>query len=119
MKLRGIIILFSFAVAFGFLYSFPVTAEDVGVVAEEPEPELPQITLDLSGKGCETNLNESELLRLKGVVGVDIESQPGKIVVTYDPAILTKQKIMGAVGKKKGGCAASEHVADTGGGGKK
>ncbi len=115
--MRLIIVLFSFVVTFGLFYNPPVAwSEDVGAILEEPaepaEPELPQITLKMSGVGCETNLNESELLRLKGVVGVDIESQPGKMVVTYDPAKLTKQKIMGAVGKKKGGCAAGEDAVD-------
>lgn len=115
--MRFIVVLFSFTVVFGFLYNPPVAwCEDVGVILEEPaepeEPELPQITLKLSGGNCETNLNESELLRLKGVVGVDIETKPGKIIVTYDPAKLTKQQIKGAVGKKKGGCAAAEDGVD-------
>ncbi len=120
MRLRLAIILFSLTVAFGFSYSFPVAwSDEVGVIPEAPEPELPelpQVTLKFSGGGCETNTNESELLRLKGVVGVDIESMPGKMIVTYDPAKLTKQQIKAAVGKKKGGCAASEDSA--GGGGK-
>lgn len=112
-----IVILLSFTVAFGSLLSFPVAWSQVGVIEEEPEPELPQITLKFSGGGCETNLNESELLRLKGVIEVDTYSEPGRMIVTYDPAKLTKQQIKGAVGKKKGGCAASEHVADDAGGG--
>jgi copper chaperone CopZ len=120
MKFCLIIVLFSFTLIFGFLYNSPAAwSGDVGVIPEAPaepaepaEPELPQITLNLAGKGCETNLNESELLRLKGVVGVDIESKPGKIIVTYDPAKLTKQQIKGAVGKKKGGCAAAEDGVD-------
>ncbi len=112
MKFR-IIVLFSFVVAFSFLCGFPAAwSEEVGAVLEEPEPELPQVTLKMSGNGCEPNLNESELLRVKGVLGVDIESKPGKMIVTYDPTKTGVQKILGAVGKKEGGCTASEEVAN-------
>ena len=112
MKLRSVAILLFFAAVFGLLYSFPVASQDVGVVQEEQEPELPQVTLKFSGNGCETNLNESELLRVRGVVGVDVESKPGKMIVSYDPVRVGVAKILGAVGKKEGGCTASEDVAD-------
>ncbi|MBI4412065.1 MAG: hypothetical protein HY541_06245 [Deltaproteobacteria bacterium] len=80
---------------------------------EEEEPDINpyvEMTLNLSGGGCEINLNESELLRVKGVVGVDIEKKPGKIVLEYDPAVTNKGLIKSAVGKKKGGCAANEEA---------
>lgn len=113
MKLRSIIILFSFVITFGLLCSFPPAwSEEVGAVLEEPETEFPQVTLKMSGNGCEPNLNESELLHVKGVLGVDIESKPGKMIVTYDPARVGVAKILGAVGKKEGGCTASEEVAN-------
>jgi len=111
MKLRSVAILLFFAAVFGLLYSFPAASQDVGVIEEELGPEFPQITLKFSGNSCEINLNESELLHVKGVLGVDIESKPGKIVVTYDPARTGVAKLLGAIGKKKGGCVASEDVA--------
>lgn len=109
MNPRLATILVSITVAFGLLYCPPAASQGVGVIQEKSEPEPLQITLKFSGNSCETNLNESELLRLIGILGVDVESVPGKMVVTYDPEKLTKQQVMGAVGKKKGGCAASEH----------
>lgn len=90
----------------------------VGVISEAPapaEPDLPEVTLNLAGAGCDLNLNEAELLRVKGIVKVDIEEKPGKVVVAYDPAVVTKQQIREAVGRKKGGCAASEAVVEGGG----
>lgn len=121
MKIPFLVVLFLITAGFSFLYGLPSAWSQVGVIPEgqeEPEPDFPEITLKFSGGGCETNLNESELLRLKGVVGVDIESKPGKMIVWYDSAQLTKQQIKGAVGKKKGGCAASEDASDGGGGGR-
>lgn len=124
MKFRTVVILLSCTVVFGLLLcsfpaaatppeSSPVGSSDAGAVTDDQqtEPELPQVTLNFRGMGCDTNLNESELLRVKGVIGVDIESKPGKVIVTYDPAQVGVAKIVGAVGRKKGGCAASEEVA--------
>lgn len=90
----------------------------VGVVSEEPpadnadDPNLAEMTINLSGGKCEINLNESELLRVKGVASVDIEAKPGKVVVGYNKTVVTKQQIKAAVGKKKGGCAANEEAGN-------
>ena len=98
-------------------------ADPVGVIPEtpavdeEPDVDYPEMTINLAGGGCEINLNESELLRVKGIVKVDIEEKPGKIVIAYDSAVTNKGLIKAAVGKKKGGCAADEDTGEVGGSG--
>ena len=117
MNLRGAIVLLSFAVVFVLLCNFsPAWSQEIGAFLEEEMPEYPQVTLRLSGSGCDININEAELLRLEGVLLVDIESKPGRIVVTYDPAKLDVHRIKAAVGKKMGRCAASEDDVKAGGG---
>ena len=72
----------------------------VGVVPEEPESS--RVTLKLAGGTCDINAVESTLLRLQGVVGVDIESKKGHLIVDYTSSKLTPQQMVDALARKKG-----------------
>lgn len=96
----------SFAIPFFLLiFALPVPAQ-VQVIPDEPE--YREVTLKLGGPSCDVNQAESALLRLKGVVEVDIEigKKKSHIVVAYDPEKVSPEVMLQAVGKKKG-CAAA------------
>lgn len=48
------------------------------------------------------NAAESAVLRLKGVVMVDVESRKGYLIVGYDPSRISPNMMLGAVEKKRG-----------------
>lgn len=74
----------------------------VGVAPGGPgEPEPSRVALRLGG-GCEVNEVESTLLRMKGVVGVDVESKRGHMVIDYDPIRVTSQQLTDELARKKG-----------------
>lgn len=75
-------------------------AEQAGTTPAEP-PELPRVTLQLVSN-CETNSAESAILHMKGVVGVDIESKKGHMIVDYDPAKVTSQQLLDELARQKG-----------------
>lgn len=66
------------------------------------EPEVWEATLKLGGQSCDVNAAESAVLRLKGVVMVDVESRKGYLIVGYDPTRVSPDMMLGAVGKKRG-----------------
>lgn len=73
-----------------------------GVKVFEAEPEIQEVTLKLGGQSCDVNAAESAVLRLKGVVMVDVESRKGYLIVGYDPTRVSLDMMLGAVGKKRG-----------------
>ncbi len=72
------------------------------VVVIPEEPDIRAVTLQFGGQSCDVNRAESAVLHLQGVVMVDIESKPGRLVVSYDRTTLTIEEMVQAVGKKKG-----------------
>ncbi len=72
------------------------------VVVIPEQPDIRKVTLQFGGESCDVNRAESAVLHLQGVVMVDIESKPGRLVVSYDRTTLTIEEMVQAVGKKKG-----------------
>ncbi len=72
------------------------------VVVIPEQPDIRRVTLQFGGESCDVNRAESAVLHLQGVVMVDIESKPGRLVVSYDRTTLTIEEMVQAVGKKKG-----------------
>lgn len=67
------------------------------------EPEIMQVTLKLGGQSCDVNSAESAVLHLReGIHMVDIESSKGYLIVAYDPAKVSPNQMLQAVGKKRG-----------------
>ena len=91
---------------------FPLIAQVVaGVVAlawlavmADAQPDVQDVTLKLSGQSCEANIVnvESALLRLQGVVMVDIEAKKGHVVVGFDASKVSIPQIVQTVGNQKG-----------------
>ncbi len=72
------------------------------VVVILEQPDIRRVTLQFGGESCDVNRAESAVLHLQGVVMVDIESKPGRLVVSYDRLTVGTAEMVQAVGKKKG-----------------
>ncbi len=72
------------------------------VVVIPEQRDIRKVTLQFGGQSCDVNRVESAVLHLQGVMMVDIESKPGRLVVSYDRTTLTIEEMVQAVGKKKG-----------------
>ena len=72
------------------------------VVVIPEQSDIRKVTLQFGGQSCDVNRVESAVLHLQGVMMVDIESKPGRLVVSYDRTTLTIEEVVQAVGKKKG-----------------
>jgi len=72
------------------------------VVVIPEEPDIRAVTLQFGGQSCDVNRAESAVLHLQGVVMVDIESKPDRLVVSYDRITVSIEEMVQAVGKKKG-----------------
>ncbi len=72
------------------------------VVVIPEQSDIRKVTLQFGGQSCDVNRVESAVLHLQGVMMVDIESKPGRLVVSYDRTTLTIEEMVQAVGKKKG-----------------
>lgn len=72
------------------------------IVIPPDDPDFPEVTLKLAGAGCDVNDAESAVLHLKGVLQVDIEAKKDHLFVAYDPAKVSPQQMVDAIGKKKG-----------------
>ena len=91
---------------------FPLIAQVVAgfvalawlAVMADAQPEIQDVTLKLSGQSCEANIVnvESALLRLQGVVMVDIEAKKGHVVVGFDASKVSIPQIVQTVGNQKG-----------------
>ena len=78
-----------------------VAESPVGVVPEG-EPEIPtsDAELKLVGSDCDINEAEASLLRLKGVLAVDVEAKKDHLLVGYDPAKVTPGQMVTAIGAR-------------------
>lgn len=79
------------------------------VLTAEAQPELRDVTvrdalLQLGGQSCEEHIVEAEsaLLRLRGVVMVDIERRKGHFVVGYDPSRVSIAQMLSAIRNRRG-----------------
>ena len=91
---------------------FPLIAQVVAgfvalawlAVMADAQPDVQDVTLKLSGQSCEANIVnvESALLRLQGVVMVDIEAKKGHVVVGFDASKVSIPQIVQTVGNQKG-----------------
>ncbi len=72
------------------------------VQGQPQEPEIMQVTLKLGGQSCDVNSAESAVLHLQGIMMVDIEAKPGYLIVAFDPAKVSPNQMLQAVGKKRG-----------------
>ncbi len=83
-----------------------LTYEEAGaqlqVQGQPQEPEIMQVTLKLGGQSCDVNSAESAVLHLQGIMMVDIEAKPGYLIVAFDPAKVSPNQMLQAVGKKRG-----------------
>jgi len=66
------------------------------------EPEIRSVTLKLGGQSCASHVAEAALLRLRGVVNVDIEAKPGHAIVDFDPSRVSVPHMLQAVARKSG-----------------
>jgi hypothetical protein len=66
------------------------------------EPEFRSVTLKLGGQSCADHVAESGLLRLRGVVMVDIEARPGYAIVDFDSSRVSVPHMLQAVARKSG-----------------
>ena len=73
-------------------------------VMADAQPDIQDVTLRLSGQSCEANVVnvESALLRLRGVMMVDIEAKKGHVVVGFDASKVSIPQIVQTVGNQKG-----------------
>jgi len=73
-------------------------------VMADAQPDVQDVTLRLSGQACEANIVsvESALLRLQGVVMVDIEAKKGHVVVGFDGSKVSIPQILQTVANQKG-----------------
>ena len=83
-----------------------LTYEEAGaqsqVQGQPKKSEVWEVTLKLGGQSCDVNSAESAVLHLQGVMMVDIESRKGYLIVAYDPAKVSPNQMLQAVGKKRG-----------------
>ena len=66
------------------------------------EPEFRRVTLKLGGQSCADHVAESALLRLRGVVMVDIEARRGHAIVDFDSSRVSVPHMLQAVARKSG-----------------
>ena len=66
------------------------------------EPEIRSVTLKLGGQSCADHVAESALLRLPGVVMVDIEGRRGHAIVDFDSSMVAVPHMLQAVARKSG-----------------
>ncbi len=91
---------------------FPLIAQVVAgfvalawlAVMADAQPDIQDVTLRLSGQSCEANIVnvESALLRLRGVMMVDIEAKKGHVVVGFDSSKVSIPQILQTVGNQRG-----------------
>lgn len=80
------------------------------------EPAPSRVTLNLVS-GCEINAVESVVLHMKGISGVDVETQKGSLIVDYESYKVNPQQIIDRLAREKG-CFARMPSAVVGGTGK-
>lgn len=96
------------------LWSTPrLASAQVGVIPESKpaDTEPPRVTLKLAGSECDVNEVEASLLRLKGVLGVDIEQRAGHLVVDYDSTKVAPAQMLNAIkNRMQGTDAVGQHM---------
>jgi hypothetical protein len=66
------------------------------------EPEFRRVTLKVGSQSCADHVAESALLRLRGVVMVDIEAKRGHAIVDFDSSMVSVPHMLRAVARKSG-----------------
>ncbi len=74
------------------------------VVRAEAQSELRDVTFKLGGQSCDAHIIEVEsaLLRLKGVLMVDIEAKEGHVVIGYDADVTSTNQIIQTIKNQNG-----------------
>lgn len=96
--IQTIFLIFFLLGSIGLIYND--SGAQVQVIPEEPE--FLDVTLKLAGASCDVNAAESAVLHLRGVVSVDIEAKKDHLLVAYDPAKVSPQLMVEAIGRKRG-----------------
>jgi copper chaperone CopZ len=102
--------LLRWAIIAGFLFGALLVASAEAQEAQEAQEgqgaqlDIRDVTLKLGGPSCADHVERAEaaLLKVRGVVMVDIEKKKGHVIVGYDAAKVSVPQLLQAVGKARG-----------------